>query len=200
KGKKRRYPRPTVAALLDRQTQGASVETTNQYLAHLKCFCNWLVGDSRMGENPVAHLEPGNADVDRRHDRRELDADELRRLLVAARESERTFRGLTGWDRYTLYATACGTGFRASGLASLTPENFDLTGEPPTVTLAARHAKNKKTKVQPLPPDLADLLGDHLRDKATGQPVWGGTWARDRVAAEMLRHDLTAAGIPYIVE
>src|SRR5262249_61453649 len=138
KGKKRRYPRPTVAALLDRQTQGASVETTNQYLAHLKCFCNWLVGDSRMGENPVAHLEPGNAEVDRRHDRRELDADELRRLLAAARDSDRSFRGLTGRDRYHLYATACGTGFRASGLASLTPDSFALESDPATVTLPAR--------------------------------------------------------------
>jgi integrase/recombinase XerC len=70
----------------------------------------------------------------------------------------------------------------------------------PNVTLPARHAKNKKTKVQPLPPDIAELLRDYLVGKPDGQPIWGGTWARDRRGAEMLRGDLVAAGIPYIVE
>jgi integrase/recombinase XerC len=199
-GKARRFPRATVEALRERVVRGASVETSNAYLSNLKSFCRWLVRERRMGETPVAHLEPGNTDVDRRHDRRELDAEELRRLLAAARDSERVFRGLTGRERYHLYATACGTGFRASGLASLTPENFDLAGDPPTVTLAARQNKSRKTKVQPLPPDLAELLRDYLRDRPAGQPVWGGTWASDRVGAAMLRIDLEAAGIPYTVE
>jgi integrase len=199
KGKARRYPRATVEALRDRQGQGASVETANQYLTHLKGFCRWLAKDGRTGHNPVEHLEPGNTEVDRRHDRRELDAEELRRLLTAARGSGRTFRGLTGWDRYHLYATACGTGFRASGLASLTPDSFDLEAEPPTVTLAARGNKSRKQKVQPLPGDVADLLRDYMRDRPSGQPVWPLTWTSDRVAADMLRIDLDAAGIPYAV-
>ncbi len=138
--------------------------------------------------------------MDRRHDRRELDADELRRLLTVARASERSFRGLTGPDRFHLYALACDCGFRASALASLTPESFDLDTVPPVITLAARHAKNRRTKVQPLPSDVADLIRDYLRDKPAGQPVWGGTWASDRKGAEMLRIDLDAAGIPYAVE
>jgi site-specific recombinase XerC len=117
-GKARRYPRATVEALQDRLCQGASVETTNQYLTHLKSYCNWLLADNRMAGTPVAHLEPGKVGVDRRHDRRELDAEELRRLLAAARDSTRRFRGLTGPDRYHLYAVACGTGFRASTLAA----------------------------------------------------------------------------------
>src|SRR5262249_23687719 len=110
------------------------------------------------------------------------------------------FRGLSGPDRFHLYAAACGTGFRASALASLTPESFDLTAELPTVTLAARHAKNRKTKVQPIAPDLADLLRDYLTDKPAGQAVWGGAWAKHYRGAEMLRLDLEAAGIPYAVE
>src|SRR4051794_19815756 len=91
-----------------------------------------------------------------------LEADQLRRLLAAARDSARTFRGLYGFDRYHLYAAACGTGFRASALASLTPESFDL-GAQPTVTLAARWNKSRKLKVQPLPPDVAELLRDYLK-------------------------------------
>jgi integrase len=159
-----------------------------------------MVKDRRMGENPFAHLEAGNAQVDRRHDRRELTADELRRLLAAARGSARTFRGLTGADRFCLYAVACGTGFRAGGLASLAPESFDLDAGGPTVTLAARSNKSRKLKVQPLPADVADLLRDYLQGKPAGHPLWGGTWARDGKGADMLRTDLEAAGIPYAVE
>jgi hypothetical protein len=39
-GKARLYPRATVEALQDRLRQGAGVETTNQYLSHLKVFFN----------------------------------------------------------------------------------------------------------------------------------------------------------------
>jgi hypothetical protein len=109
--------------------QGVSVETSNQYLTALRGFFNWMVSDTRLAENPVTHLEPGNVDVDRPQDRRELEAEELRLLLGAARDSQRSFRDLTGPDRYHLYATACGTGFRALVLSSLTPESFDLDGE-----------------------------------------------------------------------
>jgi integrase len=195
----RRYPRATVETLQERLCRGASIETSNQYLSHLKSFCRWLVKDRRMGDNPMAHLSGGNVKVDRRHDRRELAADELRRLLEVTRGSDRTFRVLAGPDRYALYATACGTGFRAAALASLTPESFDLDAGPPTVTLAARRNKSRVLKVQPLPPDVAGLLREYLDGKPAGQPVWGGTcWVQD--AAEMLRRDLEAAGIPYAVE
>ena len=200
KGKARRFPRATVEALRDRLSRGASVQTVNRYLAYLKSFCRWLVRDRRMEDNPLAHLQAANVKTDRRHDRRELDVDELRRLLDTTRDSGRLFRGLTGRDRFHLYATACGTGFRASALASLTPESFDLSADLPTVTLTARHNKSRRTKVQPLPPDLADLLRDYLGAKPAGQPVWGGTWASDRLGAEMLRSDLAVAGIPYAVE
>jgi integrase len=199
-GKPRRFPRAAVDAVRAKLNRGASVETSNQYLSHLKSFVRWMVKDRRIGENPFAHLEGGNVRLDRRHDRRELELGELRRLLGAARDSGQAFLGLTGWDRYHLYAAACGTGFRASAMASLTPESFDLDADPPTVTLAARENKSRKPKVQPLSPDLVELLHSYLADKPGGQPVWGGTWAEDRRAAEMLRLDLEAAGIPYEVE
>jgi integrase len=199
KGKARRFPRATVEALQDRLAGGVSVQTTNDYLSALKSFGRWLVKDRRTGESPFAHLSGGNARVDRRHDRRELEADELRRLLAAARDSGLSYRGLTGADRCALYAAACGTGYRAGGLASLTPESFDLAGDVPTATLAARRNKSRVVKVQPLPADVAELLRGYLAGKPAGQPVWGGTWGRDRKGAEMLRIDLDAAGIPYAV-
>ena len=186
--------------LLDRQGQGMGAQTRNYYRAHLRGFGNWLNKDRRLDENPFRHMGAENTTTDRRHDRREFIADELRRVLDTARHSTRCFRGLTGPDRFHLYAAACGTGFRASALASLTPENFDLAGALPTVTLPARHAKNRKTKVQPLPEDLAELFRGYLRGRPAGQRLWGGTWAEDHRGAEMLRIDLQAAGIPYVIE
>ncbi len=47
--------------------------------------------------------------------------------MLATTQKERSIRHLTGWERFTLYSVAIGTGFRASELASLTPAHFDLT-------------------------------------------------------------------------
>ena len=121
-------------------------------------------------------------------------------MFVAARDSERSFRGLTGTDRFFLYLTAAGTGFRAIALANLIPIDFDLNANSPTVTLAARFNKSRKLKVQPLPPDVANALCDYLKDRPSNTAVWGGTWARDHRGAEMIRIDLEAAGIAYSVE
>ena len=68
------------------------------------------------------------------------------------------------------------------------------------MTLAARHNKNRKPRVQPIPLTVAGLLRAYLKDRPASQPVWGGTWASDHRGAEMLRGDLEVAGIPYVVE
>jgi integrase len=200
KGRARRYPRATVQAIRDRFGRGNSIQTTNYYVSHLKSFCRWLVKDGRIAESPVAHLEANNVEVDRRHDRRELSTDELRQLLEMTRPSKRAFRGMTGEDRFMLYATACGTGFRAGALASLTPAHFDLDSPTPTVALAARKNKSRKPRLQPLPTDLVELLRNYLADRPTNVPLWGGDWACKGEGAEMLRADLGDAGIPYVVE
>src|SRR5262249_49395687 len=135
---------------------------------------------------------------DRRHDRRDLSPAELAKLMEATRASGQTFRGLTGSDRFHLYLTACGTGFRAAELAALTADSFDLDASPPTATLGAEHTKNRNQAPQPLPPEVVAALRDYLKGKPNGETVWPGTWA-DR-SADMLKIDLAAAGIPYTVE
>lgn len=200
KGPARRYPRTTVEAVRDRQGRGSSVQTTNYYISHIKSFCRWMVKDRRMAQNPVAHLEAGNSEVDRRHDRRELTPEELRCLLVTTRSSERKLIGFTGKERFTLYATACGTGFRAGALSSLTPAHFDLDAPTPTVSLSARKNKSRKARIQPLPADLVELLRAYFVGKSADALLWPGDWARKGEGAEMLRADLADAGIPYIVE
>jgi hypothetical protein len=64
---------------------GMSIQTSNYHLTHLKGFVRWMVRDRRMKSNPFEHLQGGNIRTDRRHDRRELTADELRKILESAR-------------------------------------------------------------------------------------------------------------------
>jgi hypothetical protein len=45
---------------------------------------------------------------------------------------------------------------------------------------------------------VADVLREHLAGRPAGVPVWPGGWFDN--AADMLRIDLEAAGIPYVVE
>jgi integrase len=198
KGKARRYPRHTAEALLVLRGRGRSIKTANLHLAAMKQFSRWLVRDRRMAEDPLVHLSGGNVQLDRRHDRRALPTEELTAILQAALASTRTFRKLTGRDRHFLYLSAMTTGYRASELAELRPDGFRLDENLPTVVLGARETKNKRTAVQPIPPDVADVLRGYLADKPAGLPVWPGSWVDN--AAEMLRGDLEAAGIPYVVE
>ena len=103
-------------------------------------------------------------------------------------------------DQYCLYLTAVSTGIRASVLANLTPENFDLTSPSPVVSVPARFSKNRRTHTVPLPSDVAAELGPYFAQKAAGRPIWGGTWHRGCAGAEMLRRDLEAARIAYVVD
>ncbi len=199
-GPNRRLPRSTVQSLIEQTAKGMGPQTVNHYVRAVRGFTRWMVKTRRMGADPLETLALVNANVDVRRTRRELSADELRQLFEASRKSERIFRGLSGVDRFTLYLTAAGTGFRASALANLTPSDFDLNPSSPCVTLAARFAKNRKTKIQPIPADVAGVLREYLVGKAANAPVWCGTWASGGAGAEMLRIDLEAAGIAYAVD
>lgn len=172
-GKARRLPRSTVEALVTNKAKGAGPTTANHYIRAVRGFTRWLVKSKRMGSDPLDTLHLLNEAVDVRRARRELTADELRALLAGTRASARTFRGLSGEDRFTLYLVAAGTGFRANALANLVPGDFDLDAQ--TVTLAARFNKSRKLKVQPIPADVCDTLHDYLKRKPSGSPVWGGT-------------------------
>ena len=199
-GKARRLPRVTVEALADNRAKGCGPETANHYVRAARGFSRWMVRAKRVGSDPLETLPIANAATDTRRARRELTAAELRRLFDAARASGRGYRGLAGPDRYMLYLVAAGTGFRATALAGLTPGDFDLDADAPTVTLSARLNKSGKLKVQPLPADVAGALRAYLAGKPAGFEVWGGTWARDFRGAEMLRGDLEAAGIAYAAD
>ncbi len=196
--RRRRFPRQTALALRERLSQPISPATLNHYVRAVRGFTRWLVKDRRTGDDALIGLCGVNADADIRRARRPLSPVELQRVLAVALDSDRTFRGLTGRDRHHLYLAACVTGYRAGELAVLAPVDFALDAEPATITLAAEHTKNGKAAVQPVPADAADALLDYLDGKPASAPVWPGTWHED--AAEMLRLDLSAAGVEYIAK
>jgi integrase len=193
-GKARRFPRDAVVSLQDRLCRGASVRTCNSYLTAMKGFTRWLARDRRIPADPLSHLVAQNADVDVRRARRVLRQDAFAQFIQAT-DTGSPFRGLTGRDRLVLYTFAANTGFRAGELASLTPGSFDLDTTPATVTVEASYSKRRRKDVQPLRPDVAEMMEIYLVGRQKGEPVWPGTW-HDR-AAEMLRSDLAAAGITY---
>jgi integrase len=174
------------------------IQSKNHYIATLKSFGNWLKRDKRLPENPFAHLEGGNAATDRRHDRQNLTAEQLGKILEAARTSGKEFRILTGIDRRMIYLVAIYTGFRRNELASLTPACFDLQADPPIAVLPVNATKNRRGAEQPLPAAIAAAIADYLRGRPAGELLWPGKWCKR--ASNMLRMDLEAAGVPYVVE
>jgi integrase len=173
---------------LARQRRGGmSAQISNHYLQRIRSFALWLVRHGRMPSNPLAPLAPANVKTDRRHDRRDLNGDEFDALIRATRPAT-PFRGLSGDDRAMLYLVASYTGLRASELASLTPANFDLDADQPTVRVLAGSTKNGEEAVVPLLPDLCEQLRSYLSGRDEHAPVWPGSWVNR--SAEMLRVDL----------
>lgn len=194
-----RYLRDRLGKPRNGTDRGISAQTATFLLADARRFARWI---ARRGTgvppdrfDAIAGFDAAN---ERTHARREVSPDELAKVLAAARDSERGYRGLSGADRYHLYLTAFATGFRKSELASLTPAHFRLGDDSPTVSLPGKAAKNRKAVRHPLPPGVAAALRDYLAGRPDGAPVWPGKWGDS--SAAMLRVDLETAGVPYCVE
>ena len=100
---------------------------------------------------------------------------------------------MTGPERAALYRLALGTGFRADALRTLTPERFQLEGREPTVTVLACYSKNGKQAVQPIAREPAAGLKPFIEGKEIGKPFLNVP----SKTAQLLRHGLAQAGIPY---
>ncbi len=172
-----------------------SARRSNAMLGALRQFARWMVRESRAAENPLERLRPLNVETDRRHVRRALRVEELRRLLVAA-ESGPEVRGVVGPERALLYRLAAESGLRAGELRALTRGSFDLDGL--TVTVEAATAKNRKRDVLPLRAETGAMLAAHVARKSPAAPAF--TMPKPTHTAEMIRVDLDAAGIPWTDE
>jgi len=197
-GKARRYPRTTLERLAELKSQGSSIRTFNFYLGRTKQFCQWMEDNARIDKNPLTSLKGRNVEADPRHKRRAATEDELQHLLMVTLESKAVYREMSGYQRGMLYLTAAVTGFRAEELSTIRAGDFGLAQEPPVVILAAVNTKNGQTAIQPIPLACIAMLEQFLKGKKRNEKVWPGNWFEK--AAEMLRHDLDAAGIPYVVE
>lgn len=184
-------PTAVAVAITTLKGEGLSARAINAHVTALKAFSRWLRVDGRTPDHALESLCKRNEKADPRRRRRALSPDEARRLIQAT-EREPSRWGLSGPDRAMAYALALGTGFRLAELRSLTPERFDLEGDPPTVTILAGYSKNGKTAVQPLPESLAERLRPWLVAKTSSRPVFAGMTDR---AGAMIRDDLRAADI-----
>ena len=171
---------------------GRAAKTLNDTLASVKQFCSWARRDGRLMENPIDHLRGYNTAVDRRHDRRALTDDELRRLIAAA-ESGPTLQHCPGPERALIYRLAALTGLRANEIGTLKKMSFDLDANPPTVTVEAAFSKHRRRDVQPLPTELVSHLRKHLTTKDDDELAFH----MPKKPVRTLRHDLQAAGIDY---
>ena len=163
---------------------------------------------SRQNSNRLRRLKQklnAEEELNPKHPRRPASDEDFDRLLTATMAGG-SFRGLTGPDRAMLYLTAVSTGFRAAELAGLSVDSFDVTSDVPSVTVPAAYSKRRRKDRLPLRGDLATLLREYLDDVLTARNsdviaiadkriVWAGTWPEK--AADMLKADLAAAGIPY---
>jgi integrase len=144
----------------------------------------------------VAYLEGLNVRVDRRHDRRALSVDELRRLLDSARNGPVRF-GMGGPARALVYKLAVETGLRARELANLTPANFTLDGDQSVVRVRAAYSKRRREDVLPLRSDTAMALRCFLAGRPVDAPAFAMPLGR---LAAMIRADLAAAREAWLDE
>ncbi len=178
-----------------RKEEDLGHRTYNHYLQAMDAFCNWCVVTKRLIANPILGLERLNTEVDVRHARRALTADEVARLVESARSSHKRIQGFSGELRARIYLMSYMTGLRKKELASLSPRSFSLDAEQPTVTVEAACSKHRRKDVLPLHAELVAMLREWIKglkptDKLFPNLDRKKTWF-------MVRKDLERVGIPY---
>ncbi len=174
---------------LSRQT--LSQQTRGHYVVALRAFCTWMVEHGRAAGSPVSTLRPPK--VTDRRERRALSIEDLRKLIQTTEADASSGRKMTGPQRAALYHLAVESGLRADELRSLTAASFDLDADPPTVTIEAARAKNRRRHALALSGELAARLKAHLAGKLPG----AAAFAVPTKTADMIRADLVRAGIPF---
>jgi len=170
-----------------------SQQTSNHYVRAIKAFCTWAVKTGRAATSPVVALEM--LTITDSDDRGAFTVEQIQTLLAYTRTAPRIGE-LNGPDRYMLYRMALETGLRLGEVGKLTRADFAL--DEPTVTIQAKHAKNRKRATVPLRKVWAAELRTHLDGKLP-------TAAAFRVpprghGAKLIRADMQAAGVTSVDE
>jgi integrase len=174
----------------------ASPRTRNSYLRSVLQFCNWLVRDRRMQDNPLSSMRAENVQVEIRHEREPLSEDEFALLYETTRNSSETIAGFAPRTRSMIYILGYNVGLRKSEMASLTRESFDLSSDEPTVTVEAAYSKRRRRDTIVLPKEVVPLLD--FSGVEDGEPLFPRL--SQRKTNVMIRRDLEAAGLAYRTE
>jgi len=169
-------------------------KTYNHYTSAIGQFCSWLV-PKRLAANPVAGMKRLNAEVDIRHPRRALTAEEFGKLVKSAVDSNTEIQCFDGEQRARIYTISYMTGLRRKEIASLTPASFNLKTSPATITVEAACSKHRRKDVLPLHPELVEMLKGWLKGMNHTELLFPKlakrrTWL-------MVKKDLERIGIPY---
>ena len=192
--------RGRVAGGSNGDVKGVSDATAGHYLTAFKMFCRWMLAAERAADTPrlsaVTRMRAVNV-VDKRHRRRPLVPDELRRLVAAAEAGP--VRGRVGGPaRALLYRMAAETGLRAGELRKLRRCDLALSGDAPTVTLPAAASKNRKAATLPLRPGTAAAVADFTAGLMPAAAAFKLP-ARQHVS-RVLRADLADARAAWLAE
>jgi len=189
-------PQPVVACLQQIRTKDdLGARTYNHYLQAIDTFCNWCVETKRLASNPLTGVDRLNCEIDVRHKRRALTAQEFVSLVKAARASKSKVQRYSGEQRARIYIFSYLTGLRRKEMGSLTPRSFDLDAKPPTMTIEASVSKHRKKDVLPLHPELVELLPGWMQKLKPTEKLFPKL--EKRKAWLMVKTDLEAAGLEY---
>lgn len=181
----------------DAKRKGLSVNRINYIVTAANAFADWMVAKGRAHGSPLTQVQRLREDGKRRHDRRALDVDELRRLIETAQTAPER-RGVAGPDRAIVYLVGSITGLRLKEMRSLTRAAFVLDGSDPSVTIDGAHAKNKKHATIPLPTSAVETLRAYLEGKMPGAAALHV--AASKHAAKAMRADIEDARAAWVAE
>ena len=99
--------------------RGISARRHNAILTALGGFFHWMQREHRAHENPISNVPRLSERTDRRHVRRALTADEVRRLLHATSGNGELY-GMPAAERALCYRVLVETGLRVHELATMT--------------------------------------------------------------------------------
>ena len=166
-----------------RRTEDLGNRTYNHYLQSIDEFGKWLVATKRLPSNPVSGIDRLNAETDVRHKRRALTAEEMSRLVRAARESGCEVQWYPGKLRARVYLMSFFTGLRRLELGSLTPRSFKLDDEQPTLVVEAACSKHWRKDTLPMHPELVALAREWTNGLEPDEPLF------PRLAKKKTYHD-----------
>ncbi|MHC4464304.1 MAG: tyrosine-type recombinase/integrase [Planctomycetota bacterium] len=175
------------------QQDGYGDTSRGHYLSTLGSFLNWAEQDQRIVRNPIAKLDKPARDSEKKGI---LTPEQFVHLIKTTSAKNILIGRTSGQERAVLYLLAGMTGLRRKELLHLTWEAISLSVDNASVKVRASTAKNGKEAEQPVPAILVSVLTAlkaHARPNANDRVfVSFSKWIN---TAELIRQDLTAAGI-----